>query len=73
MVRVGELADEGYVRGAGPLGALRDLELDLVTLVEGAKALGPDPGVVTENVGTTLVRQKTKTLGLVEPLTVPES
>jgi hypothetical protein len=68
MVRVAELAGEGHVRGAGPLGALRDLELNLVTLVEGAKALGLDLRVMHENVRTTLVRKETETFGLVEPL-----
>jgi hypothetical protein len=64
----GVLADEGHVRGAGPLGALRDLEPDLVTLGESAKAVGADLGVVDEDVRTTLVREKTETLGIVEPL-----
>jgi hypothetical protein len=68
MVRFAELTDQGHVRRAGPLGALRDLELDLVTLVEGAIALGLDLGVVDENVRTTLMREETETLGLVEPL-----
>src|SRR5262245_4717879 len=68
LVRFAELPDDGHVRGARPLRALRDLELDLVTLVQGAKALGPDLGVVDEDVRTTLVRQETETLGLVEPL-----
>ena len=67
-LRFAELAGERHVRRAGPLGALRDLELDLVALVEGTEALSADLGVVNENVRTTLVRQKTKTLGLVEPL-----
>src|SRR5512145_2279756 len=62
VVRVAELAGERHVRGARPLGALRDLELDLVTLVEGAKTLGLDLGVVDEDVRTTLVREKTETL-----------
>src|SRR6185503_12138381 len=68
IVRFAELAAKGHVRGAGPLRALRDLELDLVTLVEGAEALGFDLRVVDEDVRTTLVRQKPETLGLVEPL-----
>jgi hypothetical protein len=56
------LAADCHVRGPGPFGAILDLELDLVTLVEGAKALGLDLGVMDENVGTTLARQKTETL-----------
>ena len=62
------LAAEGHVRGTGPLGAVRDLEADLVTLVEGPETLGPDLGVVDEDVRTTLARQEPESLGLVEPL-----
>src|SRR6185503_11580847 len=65
--RGAELGD-GDVRGAGPLGAVHHLELDLVALVQGAETLGADLGVVDEHVRTTLTRQETKTLGLVEPL-----
>ena len=62
------LAADGHVRSAGPLGAIRDLELDLVTFVEGAEAVGPNLRVVHENVRTTFPREETETLGLVEPL-----
>jgi len=65
---LGVLAAERHVRGTGPLRALRDLELDLVTLVEGTEALSADLRVMDEDVRTTLARQKTETLGLVEPL-----
>src|SRR5215813_1841322 len=65
---VTNLADDGDVRGAGALRAVRDLELDLVTLVEGAIAVGPDLRVVDEHVRTTLLRQETEALRLVEPL-----
>jgi hypothetical protein len=68
MVLRGVLSADGHVRGAGPLGAIRDLELNLVTLVEGAETLGPDLRVVDENVRTTLAGKETETLGLIEPL-----
>src|SRR5262249_4591177 len=60
--------DEGDVGRARPLRAVDDLELHLVAFVQGAETLGADLGMVDEDVRTTLTREETEALGLVEPL-----
>src|SRR5262245_27282852 len=60
-----DLAD---VRGLEALRSLHDLELDHVTLVEGAKAGHLDGRVVDENIVPVLLRDETEALGLIEPL-----
>src|SRR3989442_8332795 len=62
--------DAADVGGAGPLRAVDDLEPHLVALVQLPEALGPDLGVVNENVRPTLAREETEALGLIESLDV---
>src|SRR5687768_8717493 len=61
-------SDTGHVRGARTLGAVHHIETDLVTLREAPETLSADLGVVHEDVRTTITRQETKTLRIVEPL-----
>src|SRR5512137_2092457 len=51
-----------------PLGALGDVELDPLTLLEGAEPVHVDRGVVDEDVLATLLRDEAVTLRVVEPL-----
>ena len=50
------ISDLGDVLGLQARGALGDLELDLLALIEGAEALGLDVGEVSEDVGGTIIR-----------------
>src|SRR5262249_34766684 len=59
------------VGGAGTLRAVDHFEPYPVALIEGPEALGPDLGVVDEDVRTTLAGEETGALGLVEPLDRP--
>jgi hypothetical protein len=47
---------------------LLDIELDRLAFLKAAEAIRLDGGVVDENVLTILAADKTKTLGVVEPL-----
>src|SRR5262249_54850827 len=77
--RAHDRARDGNQRGAKPLdlpdvgglqalGAASDLEFDGVTLGQGLEALGLDGGVVNEDVLSTILRDESVPLGLVEPL-----
>src|SRR5689334_4472431 len=57
-----------HVGGLQTLGALHHLELDDLTLVQAAKALGHDRRVVNEHVRPTLTGDEPEPLGVVEPL-----
>jgi hypothetical protein len=63
-----EALDATNVRGLEALGPLRNLELDLVTLVQATETVALNRSVVDENVCTLLTRDESKTLGVVEPL-----
>src|SRR5688572_18658543 len=63
-----ESLDLGDVRGAGPLRAVHHLETNAITLVQGPETLRANLRMVNENVRTTLAREETEALGLVEPL-----
>jgi hypothetical protein len=59
----------GDVRGLLALRALDDIELHLLTFLEGLESLHGDSGKVREHVGATIIgSDKTKTLGFIEPL-----
>jgi hypothetical protein len=60
--------DATNVRGLEALGPLRNLELDLVTLVQATETVALNRSVMDENVRTLLTRDETETLGVVEPL-----
>ena len=66
------LVESGLRRANGgglePLGALDDLEHDLLTLGEAAEAVRLDGRMVDEHVRTILARDETKTLRIIEPL-----
>jgi hypothetical protein len=63
-----EALDATNVRGLEALGPLRNLELDLVTLVQATETVALNRSVMDENVCTLLTRDETETLGVVEPL-----
>jgi hypothetical protein len=56
------------VRGLQTLRALFDLELDLLALGQGVKALTLDGSVMNENVLLTFTRDESIPLAIVEPL-----
>src|SRR5262245_27183621 len=67
--RRGEGSEDADVGGLRALGAGRNVELDLLVLVERAEAAGRDGRVVGEHVGTPTVRgDETESLFRVEPL-----
>src|SRR5262245_56834631 len=60
------ILEEGDVGRPRPLGALDDVELHPLALVQGAIALHADLRVVDEHVRAALTSEETETLGLVE-------
>jgi hypothetical protein len=50
------------------LGALHHVELNCLTLLEGAEALCLNGGVVNENIFSALAADESETLGVVKPL-----
>ena len=61
--------DDGYARSLGALGALADLELNTLVLVEGLEATGLDLGVVNEDIAIGVIRgDEAEALFCVEPL-----
>jgi hypothetical protein len=63
-----KVLDGGYADCLGALGALGDLELNTLVLVEGPVALALDLGVVDENVLRSAIRRdEAETLFGVEP------
>ena len=50
------------------LGALHDVELNLLTFLEGAEAIALDGGVMHKNILAIRPAEKPKTLAIVEPL-----
>jgi hypothetical protein len=63
------LRDRANVRGLKALGALLDLELNLLPFSEAAKAIGLNRSVVAENVfAAAILSDEAKALRIVEPL-----
>jgi hypothetical protein len=63
-------SDLGHLFGLKTLGALHQLELDNLTLIQGAVAIALNGSKVYENILVTfwISGDKAKTLGVVEPL-----
>src|SRR6185369_9226536 len=60
--------DAADVRGARTLRAVDDVEPDAIALGQALEAITLNRGVMHEHVGTTLTREESETLGVVEPL-----
>jgi hypothetical protein len=61
--------DQSYAGSLGALGALTDLELNALVLVEGLEATGLDLGVVNEDIAIGVIRgDEAEALFSVEPL-----
>src|SRR6478609_4055459 len=67
--RRADCLDQRYAGSLGTLGALADLELNALVLVEGLEAAGLDLGVVNEDIAIGVIRgDEAEALFSVEPL-----